>query len=61
MGYKTRVQLIKRKKSEQYYINFPFPLAAALNFKKGEIVEWEIENKRLIKLIRGKRAKSRSL
>ncbi len=27
MGYVTKVQLIKRLKSEQYYINFPAAVA----------------------------------
>ena len=40
MGYKTKVQLIKRKKSEQWYINFPSAVAQAMQFQKGEVVEW---------------------
>ena len=42
MGFKTKVQLIKRKSSEQWYINFPSACAQMMNFRKGEIVEWEI-------------------
>ncbi len=46
MGYPTKVQLIKRKKtSDQYYINFPTAIAEAMEFQKGEIVEWIIEDK----------------
>lgn len=45
MGYKTKVQLIKRKESEQWYVNFPAQLAQAMEFKKGETVEWFIEDK----------------
>lgn len=49
MGYPTKIQLISRKKGNQWYVNFPNALAEALNFKKGETVEWEIESiKRLI-------------
>ena len=40
MGFPTKVQLIKRKASEQWYINFPAALAQACEFVKGEIVEW---------------------
>jgi hypothetical protein len=40
MGYKTKVQLIKRKTNEQWYVNFPMVLAQALEFEKGEEVEW---------------------
>lgn len=42
MGYKTKVQSIKRKTSEQWYINFPMALAHALEFEQSEEVEWVI-------------------
>jgi antitoxin component of MazEF toxin-antitoxin module len=42
MGFKTRLQLINRKKSQQWYVNFPSACAQMMNFKKGEVVEWEI-------------------
>ncbi len=45
MGYPTRVQLIKRKESEQWYINFPAAVAQAMEFERGETVEWTIEDK----------------
>jgi len=45
MGYPTRVQLIKRRKSEQWYINFPSAVAQAMEFVRGETVEWIIEDK----------------
>lgn len=45
MGYLTKVQLIKRKDSEQWYINFPVALAQAMEFQRGETVEWIIEDK----------------
>ena len=45
MGYPTRVQLIKRKQSEQWYINFPSAIAQAMEFERGEIVEWIVEDK----------------
>jgi antitoxin component of MazEF toxin-antitoxin module len=45
MGYKTRVQLINRKKSRQWYVNFPSALAQALELEKSEEVEWLIENR----------------
>ena len=32
VGYPTKVQLIKRKQSEQWYINFPAALAQAMEF-----------------------------
>jgi hypothetical protein len=45
MGYPTKVQLIKRKESEQWYINFPAAVAQAMEFERGETVEWIIEDK----------------
>jgi hypothetical protein len=45
MGYKTKIQLIKREQSEQWYINFPAALAQAIEFERGEIVEWLVESK----------------
>jgi len=45
MGFPTKVQLIKRRKSEQWYINFPSAIAQAMEFTRGEVVEWIIEDK----------------
>jgi len=52
MGYPTKIQLIKRKQSEQWYINFPAQIAQAMEFERGEIVEWVIEDKGLLVLKR---------
>ena len=38
------MQLIKRKLSEQWYINFPSALAQAMRFKRGEVVEWLVDD-----------------
>jgi hypothetical protein len=40
MGFPTKVQLIQRKDSQQWYINFPSAVAQAMEFQRGEIVEW---------------------
>ncbi len=45
MGFPTKVQLIKRKNSEQWYINFPTAVAQAMEFEKAEVVEWVVEDK----------------
>lgn len=52
MGFPTKVQLIKRKSSEQWYINFPSALAQAMEFSRGETVEWLVEDKALLALRR---------
>jgi hypothetical protein len=45
MAYPTKVQLIQRKQSEQWYINFPAAIAQAMDFTKGEEVFWAIADK----------------
>ncbi len=45
MGFPTKVQLIKRKASEQWYINFPSAIAQAMDFSKGEDVQWTVADK----------------
>jgi hypothetical protein len=52
MGYPTKVQLIKRKNSEQWYINFPAQVAQAMEFEQSESVEWFIEDKTTLALKR---------
>lgn len=52
MGFKTKIQLIKRKASEQWYINFPSALAQAMEFDKAEVVEWVIIDKHTLTLKR---------
>ena len=52
MGYPTKVQLIQRKDSEQWYINFPAPIARAMEFDKGEVVEWVIQDRHTLTLHR---------
>jgi hypothetical protein len=52
MGFPTKIQLIKREKSEQWYINFPSAIAQAMNFERGEVVEWSIEDKTKLTLSR---------
>ena len=45
MGCKTRIQLIERKNSKQWYVNFPMAVAQAMEFEKGEEFEWIIIDK----------------
>jgi len=52
MGYPTKVQLIERQESKQWYINFPAPLAQAMDFEKGEVIEWVIQDKQTLVLHR---------
>ena len=43
MGYKTKLQVIKRAKSRQWYVCFPSALAQALELEPSEVVEWVVE------------------
>lgn len=52
MGYPTTIQLIERKATEQWYVNFPAAIARAMDFQKGEVVEWTIESRRELTLRR---------
>ena len=58
MGYPTKVQRIKRKASEQWYINFPAALAQAMAFDKSERVEWVIQDKHTLILRRAEAAQA---
>ncbi len=58
MGYPTKIQLIKRAKSEQWYINFPSAVAQAMEFERGEIVEWLIDDHQKLVLMRSDNAVS---
>jgi hypothetical protein len=52
MGYPTKVQLIRRKESQQWYVNLPAPVAVAMDFQKGEVVEWTIQDRQHLLLKR---------
>jgi len=52
MGFSTKIQLINRKNSEQWYINFPSAIAQAMEFEKAEVVEWVIQDKHKLTLNR---------
>ncbi len=56
MGFPTKIQLIKRTASEQWYVNLPSAVAQAMEFQKGEVVEWVIEDKQRMTLQRAEQA-----
>lgn len=58
MGYPTKIQLIKRAKSEQWYVNFPSAIAQAMEFERGEVAEWLIDNHQRLVLQRSDQAVS---
>ena len=52
MPYPTKVQLINRKNSKQWYINFPSAVAQMMDFSKGEVVEWSLHDRSTLVLDR---------
>lgn len=60
MGYPTKIQLISRNKGNQWYVNFPNALAEAMNFRKGETVEWSVESIKSLRMIRKEISKTHS-
>ena len=53
MEYPTKIQGIRRKKGLfQCYVNLPLPLAAAIDIKPGEMVEWKVDTRYKLWLIR---------
>ncbi len=45
MGYKTKLQLIQRKNSQQWLFNIPAAIGAAMELKKGETLDLAIKDK----------------
>lgn len=61
MGYPTKIQQISRQKGNQWYVNFPNALAEAMNFTKGETVEWEVDSLTALHMIRTETPRSTSV
>jgi bifunctional DNA-binding transcriptional regulator/antitoxin component of YhaV-PrlF toxin-antitoxin module len=61
MGYACKVQKIERQKQTTYYVNLPTAIAEALEIKKGEVLEWYVEDGNTLVLRRRKLRKPRSL
>ncbi len=51
--YPLKVQAIRRKgRTPTLYVYFPLPLAAAIDLKPGEVVQWELLDRGELHLIR---------
>lgn len=60
MGYESKVQVIQRgEKNRQYYVVCPAPLAQALELEKSETVEWVVEDKYHLTILRMEAKKKR--
>lgn len=58
MGYRVRIQKVDRPSNRSYYINFPSPIADAVGMRKGEELEWLVEDRNTFVVKRVKPAKS---
>jgi hypothetical protein len=53
MGYESKVQVIQRgNKTRQFYLICPAPLAEAMEFQKGERIEWVVIDRRTLEVRR---------
>jgi bifunctional DNA-binding transcriptional regulator/antitoxin component of YhaV-PrlF toxin-antitoxin module len=58
MGHKIKIQRVERGNTKSYYVNFPAALAEAVGIKKGEEMEWMIEDRNTFVLRRINKVKS---
>ena len=58
MGYKVKMQRVDRPTNRSFYLNFPSPLADAVNMAKGEELEWLMEDRNTFVVKRVKPRKS---
>ena len=53
MGYESKVQVIQRgNKTRQFYLILPAQLAEAMEFQKGERIEWVVIDRRTVEVRR---------
>jgi antitoxin component of MazEF toxin-antitoxin module len=53
VGYLTKIQVVERANGQrQFYLICPAPLAQALEMEKSESIEWVVENKWSLRIIR---------
>jgi len=51
--YEIKVQVIRSKQqAPRFYVNLPLPLAAALDLRGGERVQWQLLGRSELRLLR---------
>jgi hypothetical protein len=45
MGYRIHIQKVDRPSNRSFYVNFPAPIADAVGMRKGEALEWSVEDR----------------
>ncbi len=59
MGYLIKLQKVERPTNRSYYVNLPVVLAEAMALSKGEELEWLLEDKNTLLLLRKHRKSPR--
>jgi antitoxin component of MazEF toxin-antitoxin module len=61
MAYIIKVQKVDRPTNRSFYLNLPAVLAEALDIKKGEQLQWSVEDKNTLILSRVRAKTPRTL
>ena len=61
MGYPAKIQLAGKPNNSQWHINIPNAVAQTLGMRKGESVEWEINSREILVVVRKEATPSRKL
>ncbi len=61
MGYKVKLQKISRPTNKSFFISIPVVLVETMEMKKGEELEWLMEDKNHLLLQRCKKKKLRKI
>lgn len=48
MGYKVKLQLIKRKDSQQWLFNIPSAIGEGMELRKGELLDLTIKDRKCL-------------
>jgi bifunctional DNA-binding transcriptional regulator/antitoxin component of YhaV-PrlF toxin-antitoxin module len=56
MGYKVKIQRVERGNTKSFYVNFPAAVAESAGIKKGEEMEWLIDDRNSFVLKRVKKS-----
>jgi bifunctional DNA-binding transcriptional regulator/antitoxin component of YhaV-PrlF toxin-antitoxin module len=58
MGYKVKIQRVERVNTKSFYVNFPAAVAESARIKKGEEMEWIIDDRDTFVLKRVRKSSS---
>ena len=58
MGYTVKIQKVERPTNTSFYVNFPAAIAEAAQVRKGETMEWLVEDRNTFILRRVRSRKS---